>query len=183
MAPEGKLKSKDLTYDSSLPPFLRRLHAQKGGFGDQDRHERPVARPKRAKAHEEDDEPTVVDESGETVSKADLEKMTAAEGISKVLSEGAEEGGNVTGSLKGEGEAMVSGAIQDGTAGLKSEQKVTDGAAVKKRKIVKVVGEDEHDRPDDSKDDEGKGTSAKKVAKKGKKAKPIKLAFDEGDET
>ena len=75
--PEGKIKAKDLQYDNSLPPFLQRLHAQNAGRGDQDRHERPLARPKRAKDHDEDDEPTVVDEAGETVSKAELEKINA----------------------------------------------------------------------------------------------------------
>jgi hypothetical protein len=177
MAPEGKIKSKDLSYDSSLPPFLQRLHAQNAGRGDQDRHERPIPRPTRVKAHEDEDEPTVVDESGETVSKAELEKMTSAQNTSP----DAEAGGNVTGTLDGEGEAMVSGAIQDTP---KSDQKVTDGAAVKKRKVAKVVGGEESpiDAESRGNDDLEKGP-VKKFAKKAKKSKPIKLAFDEDDET
>lgn len=173
MAPDGKIKAKDLTYDSSLPPFLQRLHAQNAGFGDGDRHERPIARPKRAKVHEEEDEPTVVDESGETVSKADLAKMTATED----KPEGGEEGGNVKGSLDGEGEAMVSGAIPGG----KEARKFTDGAAVKKRKVAKVVGESEDGVEEDA--EKTHSGSMKKVTKKAKKSKPIKLAFDDGDET
>ena len=93
--PEGKIKAKDLQYDNSLPPFLQKLHAQNAGIGDQDRHERPLARPQRARTHDEDDEPTVVDEAGETVSKAELEKMASAasgeDGTVQTVGEGSAE--------------------------------------------------------------------------------------------
>jgi hypothetical protein len=183
--PSDKIKSKDLSYESSLPPFLQRLHAQKAGLGDQDRHERPIARPKRVKAHEDEDEPTVVDESGETVSKEDFEKMTSAAGQDG-QAEPLKEGGNVKGTLKGGDEALVSGALPDASTSHKTDQKVTDGTTTKKRKVAKVVGDD------DGKDDEttGDATDGKKdestvkhaVKRIKKKAKPIKLAFDDGDD-
>ena len=71
-----KIKSKDLSYDSSLPPFLQRLRDQNSGR-DTDRHEREIARPKGKKdaQAEEDDGPTVVDDSGETVTKEQITSM------------------------------------------------------------------------------------------------------------
>lgn len=176
MPSDGKIKSKDLSYESTLPPFLQRLHAQKAGRGDEDRHERPVARPKRAKANAEDDEPTVVDESGETLSKEELERMTSA------ASGEVEEGGNVKGGVEGEPEPKASGALPDDEV-KRGEQKVTDGTAMKKRKVAKVVGEGADDANGEegalTKDDPGATKAAKKIKKK---AKPIKLAFDDEDE-
>lgn len=182
---EGKIRSKDLSYSTSLPPFLQRLHAQHTGNHtdrDPDRHENPVARPKRVKTGDDDDGPTVVDESGETVSKAELEKLTNGSNEDTLDGDGAK---NVTGAVAEGQEPVGSGAIQAGeNAAERSDDKVTDGRVVgsKKRKVGKVVGEDvEEDATEiESKDQ----PSAKKFAKKvKKKAKPIKLAFDdEGDE-
>jgi hypothetical protein len=163
----GKIKSKDLSYDSSLPPFLQRLRAQNTGYGDDgdpDRHERPLARPKKAKNPDDDDGPTFVDESGETVTKEDYEKQLRGD------AEGEEDAGNVTGELKGDGKPEASGALP----GLRVEQKLTDGAAVKKRKMAKVVGEDEEEGTE-------KSTTQKAPKKAKKKAKPIKLAFDDDE--
>ena len=166
--PEGKIKSKDLQYDNSLPPFLQKLHAQNAGRGDDDRHERPIARPKRAKAHDEDEEPTMVDEAGETVSKAELEKMTSA-------ASGEDENVKTVG--EGSAEPKASGALQDDIR--RSYQKITDGASTKKRRVAKVVGE-ENEAEVNGKDGETEEPSAKKIVKKAKKkAKPIKLAFDD----
>jgi hypothetical protein len=173
--PEGKIKSKDLSYEATLPPFLQKLHAQKAGWGDQDRHERPLARPKRAKAHDEDDEPTVVDEAGETVSKAELDKMTTAQ-------EGNGEDENVKTVGEESEQPKGSGAIQDQVQ--RTDQQVTDGTATKKRKVAKVVGEGEEEGNATTKTHSDNESAAKKVAKKAKKkAKPIKLAFDEDEET
>lgn len=168
----GKIKSKDLSYDSSLPPFLQRLRAQNTGYGDDrdpDRHEQPLARPTKAKNPDDDDGPTVIDESGETISKEDYEKQLKGD------AEGEEEG-NVKGELKGDGKPEASGALPADSA-PRVEQKVTDGAAVKKRKAVKVVGDDTEADP---KADESAPSQPAKKAKK--KAKPIKLAFDDDDE-
>ena len=173
MVAEGKIKSKDLTYEASLPPFLQRLHAQKAGRGDPDKHETQFARPKRAKDDDAEDGPTVIDESGENVSKEDLEKLqngTEGEDDTKISE-------LVRGETLDEGEPKASGAIQevDPKDRRRAEQKVTDGKATKKRKLVKAVGEattdGEHEKAET-------GQGAKKAKKK---AKPIKLAFDEGD--
>ncbi|KAK6434135.1 hypothetical protein LTR95_009681 [Oleoguttula sp. CCFEE 5521] len=166
----GKIKSKDLTYDSNLPPFLQRLHAKNTGYGpdnDPDRHERQIARPKKARNPDDDDGPTVVDETGEQVSKEKLEELTKAEAPDETA------GGTVTGELDAKGEAEVSGALpNDKDASHAKEVKAVNGAVAKKRKAAKVVGQDENTETEPQ--DEQK--SAKKAKKKGK---PVKLAFDE----
>lgn len=159
---EGKIKGKDLQFDKSLPPFLQRLHAQKGGFGDADRHERAIARPKKAKDDNDDDGPTMIDETGETLTKDEYEKLTSAP-----VAVAEDSGAAIP-----EPEARPS--EEPGTA--KVDQKVTNGAASKKRKVAKVVGEDEEPSSQD-------GAVVAKAAKKSKrKAKPVKLAFDDNDE-
>jgi hypothetical protein len=163
-----------LSYEATLPPFLQQLHAQKAGWGDEDRHERPIARPKRAKAQDEEDEPTVVDEAGETVSKAELAKMTATRD-GKGEDENVKTVGDESEHPKG------SGAIQDQVQ--RTDQKVTDGTATKKRKVAKVVGEDEDGQAIGGSHSNNESAPKKVVKKAKKKAKPIKLAFDEDEET
>jgi hypothetical protein len=175
----GRIKAKDLSYDSSLPPFLQRLHAQNAGRGDTDRHERPQARPKRQKEPNDDDGPTVVDGSGESVSREEFEKMTKAEALESPT-------GDVAGAGKGEvedGDALkASGALPEESKRAEQKVTVTDGLATKKkRKAGKIVGE-ENDAGDEEKEEKGQDGDGvvQKVAKKiKKKAKPIKLAFDD----
>lgn len=168
----AKIKGKDLSYDKALPPFLQRLHDQNAGRGDTDRHERPVARNIGRKDPDEDDGPTVIDESGETVGKDRLEKLKTADS--------GDVGGNVTGELKDEEEAKISGALPSDEM-KRADQKMTDGTATKKRKAAKVIGEEDGNvEVQMSKD--GEANQEKKVAKKAKKkAKPIKLAFDDDE--
>lgn len=171
----GKIKSKDLSYDSSLPPFLQRLRAQNTGYGeggDPDRHQVPLARPKKAKNPDDDDGPTFVDESGELVSKADYERRLKGD------ASGEETGDNVNGELKGDSKPEAGALPADSKPRV--EQKLTDGNAVKKRKVAKVVGDEDED---DSSKPAGadKDIAPKAVKKAKKKAKPIKLAFDDDE--
>lgn len=164
---EKKIKSKDLTYDSSLPPFLQRLHDKNAGRGDTDRHERQIARPTKAKDPNEDDGPTVVDESGETVSKDELAKLTET-------AKQSDDSPNVTGKTDLEAAPKASGALPvPASEDAKPISNVTDGTAQKKRKAVKVVS------GDDAADNQGEGSGPAKVAKKAKKKAKVKLAFDE----
>lgn len=177
-----KIKSKDLSYDSNLPPFLQRLHDQNAGRGDTDRHERAIARPKRAKDSNEDDGPTVVDDSGETLSKDDVEKLTA-ETASK------DDAPGVTGEIDPNAEPKVSGALPSGEQSVSSaasgvhrtDQKVTDGTTQKKRKLGKAIGDD--DGANEETEPQEASTIKKSVKKVKKKAKPVKLAFGEDEET
>ena len=167
--PPDKIKSKDLSYTSELPPFLQRLHDQKAGRGDADRHEFQVARPKGKKNPDDDDGPTIVDESGENVSKEDFQKLGAAETV----------GNSVTGDVASE-EPKGSSGLPDGDDARKGKENVTDGTAVKKRKVGKVVGDDEAEV--ETKDGEKGDAGPKKIVKKAKKKAKVKLTFDDGDE-
>ncbi|KAK5133321.1 hypothetical protein LTR08_007846 [Meristemomyces frigidus] len=169
----SKIKSKDLSYDSALPPFLQRLHDQSAGRGDTDRHERALARPRKAKdADAEDDGPTVVDESGETISREEMERL----GEKKPEGEG--EGTGSGGDGAGDTTTQVTDAKADGP---RAERGTTDGLATKKRKAAKIVGiYDDHVVV--AKPDEGPKDAEKPAKKSKKKAKPIKLAFDDAEE-
>ncbi|KAI7153563.1 hypothetical protein KC343_g11073 [Hortaea werneckii] len=186
-----KIKSKDLSYDSSLPPFLQRLRDQNSGR-DTDRHEREIARPKGKKdpQAEEEDGPTVVDDSGETLTKEQVASMN--QDIEEKERSESNVGGSVKGKLDNAGDVVAtSGALPDDEPTRKGDT-VTEGKAVKKRKVGKVVGGDEHEDEEEAKGDEktrkpsdpaasaGEKESAGKKIKK--KAKQIKLAFNDDEE-
>ncbi|GAB7357931.1 hypothetical protein MBLNU230_g0098t1 [Neophaeotheca triangularis] len=181
----GKIKGKDLSYDTSLPPFLQRLHDQNAGRGDTDRHERQIARPTRPKEANEDDGPTVIDESGETVSKAEYEKLTdrAVEDAESAAKE--VEGTNVRGKSIADGPAS-SGALpahDEGKEKSKAQSSATEGAASRKRKVGKVIGDgDVEDEAGEEHKAETEDGGIKKMAKKAKKKVKPKLAFADDDE-
>lgn len=173
----GKIKSKDLSYDSTLPPFLQRLRAQNtGSDADPDRHERQTVRPRKAKNPDEDDGPTVVDESGENISKDDYARLTRVEADEEDVN------GIVTGKIRGDSQPEVSGALPaeaNAAGGKQGEGKVTDGAVTKKRKVGKVVGDGEGNEQDGTDGQRATSDAAKAPKKAKKKLKPIKLAFDD----
>ncbi|KAK5731271.1 hypothetical protein LTR15_001210 [Elasticomyces elasticus] len=162
----SKIKAKDLSYDQSLPPFLQRLHDQKAGRGDTDRHERPLARNMGKKGGgDEDDGPTVVDESGETVSKEEMEQLEKKDAV-------ADAGENVKGRDVDDEETKMAGALPPPDQ-ERIDGSMTVGVMTKKRKMAKIVG-------DDNDDEQEQKTVAKPKGKK--KAKAIKLAFDDTDD-
>lgn len=170
----NKIKSKDLSYDSSLPPFLQRLHNQNAG-GDADRHERQIARPRKARDPNDDDGPTVVDETGETLTKEQVEDLT---GASTKLTD--HDSADVSGSGEGAGESeTIDGApnskISSEVPSKYTESGITDGTAQKKRKIAKVIGEDAGPA---AQPPEGQSTP-KKPAKKMKKKTQVKIMYDD----
>ncbi|KAK5681818.1 hypothetical protein LTS10_006351 [Elasticomyces elasticus] len=164
----SKIKAKDLSYDQSLPPFLQRLHDQKAGRGDTDRHERPLARNMGKKGgDDEDDGPTVVDESGETVSKEEYAELEKKDADGSVKGEDVDDKG-----------VVMAGALPPPPEEERVDGSMTVGVMTKKRKMAKVVG-------DEAGGDEAEAVGEKKtVAKpKGKKkAKSIKLAFDDAED-
>lgn len=155
-----KIKSKDLSYDQNLPPFLQRLRAQNTGSGDAARREREIARPRKQHIVDQEDEPTIVDESGEQISRSELEKRNVVE--KNAPNSSTEELSRPEGTSKT----------------IKPFQKdLTNATSIaKKRKVVKVIGDDstaegaEHGTP-----------SVRTVKAAKKKSKPIRLAFDEDD--
>ncbi|TVY92341.1 hypothetical protein LAWI1_G001766 [Lachnellula willkommii] len=172
----SKITPKNLSYDSTLPPFLARL--QESNASSDGRHEFHAARPKKARTAEDEaeDEPVYFDEgSGETLTKSEWEEREAKE----------------------EGEAAVDGK---GEAEEKEKKMEVEGgkekAAVavaaigvgKKRKVGRIVGGDEDEEESIKRSTEQKVSQAgegKKVdaakSKGKKKGKKIKLSFGDED--
>ena len=172
--------AKNLHYDKTEPSFLRKV---KGEFGNLDgRHNVQLARPKKDRlktGDDDEDEPVIVDEQGERIEKAEFERRVNGHDEEKVA-------GGADGRGKEDGEERA----KEG-----ERQKVTEigtCAVLKKRKVVKVIGdEDEASNPagkappqqstiNASKQRADKPVLGKKeAAAPKKKSKKIKLSFDE----
>ncbi|KAJ9634962.1 uncharacterized protein PV06_08663 [Exophiala oligosperma] len=183
--------SKNLHYDKQEPSFLRKLKGQYAGLDG--RSNVQIARPKKDRLKTGDgdeDDPLIVDESGETVEKAEFERRQREGDDPELERQPNTENGDDNG--------------QDGKQEQQHQnerQKVTEigsSANAKKRKVGKVVTSDEVDdrgevnvdgqsivkksqrsRLEDPDDAEAKSPKKKdQVKKKGKK---IKLSFDDAD--
>jgi len=179
----SKITPKNLSYDTTLPPFLARLQSQNASNdGRQDYH---AARPKKPRDAELDaeDEPVYFDEqSGETLTKGEWEEREKFEG------------GEETVSTEGEAKDVPEG----GKEMDKEKEKVAAIGGSKKRKAGKVVGADEQGEADgqnatgtkkSSTENRKPATGSKpaggKPADKGgkamKKGKKIKLSFGDDE--
>jgi hypothetical protein len=173
----SKITPKNLSYDSTLPPFLARLQS-----APQERNEFQAARPKKQRTAEDEaeDEPVYFDEgSGETLSRREWEEReNAAEEAEKIGEEGEE--GVKKGERKGE--------IKEG------KEKVAAIGVGKKRKVGKIVGGDEEEEDINAASKEPtkaegpkpegqskKADAAKSKGKTAKKGKKIKLSFGDED--
>ncbi|KAM0200833.1 hypothetical protein ACHAPI_002499 [Fusarium lateritium] len=157
-----KINSKNLSYDNSAPPFLAALRAQAAGARGPDpilAAQRRSAK-KRSSSEEAEDAPLVVDEDGNVVSlEVDKDGVVKDNGDQDPEPTEAKE------------------AVKE------SETKAAIGG--RKRKVGKVVGDaaDEAKTEGDG-DDKKKDVSEKESAKNckpKKKAKKIKLSFDEDE--
>lgn len=159
-------KSKNLAYEAKEPAFLQRLKNQYGGTSG--RLERPIARPRKQKDnHDDDDEPTYVDEeSNEVISKGEYEALVRGsnEGPGK---EGPDQG------QSGSQDKEESKASTEAGAPI-SKQNMAEIGGPKKRKQAKVIGEEEP--PAEKVETSQKDTGSRKPRQKKKK---IKLCFDE----
>jgi hypothetical protein len=150
--------SKNLQYEKNEPAFLRKLRGEHGS----DRNNFQAARPKRNRlANDDDDGPTMVDEEGASVSKEDYEAMFDGKGSAAKSNEAVIE------DAKGEESAKDGEKTQEPPA---EKQKVVEVGAARKRKQVKVIGEE---IGGDDGADLKKGKTTKKPKKK------VKLSFDE----
>jgi hypothetical protein len=145
--------------DDSQPAFLRRLRGELAGDGS-GRHEQPIPRNKRLKQDEEDDAPTyVLEDTNQSLTKAEYEAMVAGKGDSE--------------------DPVEAQASKAGDAATKPQSKdniAEVGKTTKKRKAAKVIGDEQDEGSQDSKVPE------KKVLKKGKKkSKPVKLSFGDDE--
>lgn len=174
-------KAKDLHFEKQEPAFLRRLRGEVGG----DRHNVQFARPKKDRLNtgDDDDGPIMVDESGVTIDKEDYEAMVA-KGAAKGGSDGAD----------GDRGVVVENeqVIEDGRVEQQPEkQKVAVIGGPRKRKAIKVVGEDLEDTEVIKGKLEARGIAESKADKlvtakakpvKTMKAKKVKLSFEDSVE-
>jgi hypothetical protein len=167
----SKITPKNLSYDSTLPPFLQRLQANNASLDG--RSEFQSARPKKPRNAEDDaeDEPVYFDEeSGETLTKKEWEEKDKAE------------------------DAGEDGKAESGEEGLATEKKEVEKEKIaaigvsKKRKAGKVVGGDDEDEKGDAvaelkkvgKTEKSGGNKVEK-GKSAKKGKKIKLSFGDDE--
>lgn len=143
------------------------MRGEVAGNGLDGRHERPIARPRRAKANDDgDDEPTYVDEeSNDTLTKAEYEALVKQ-------SEGQDDG---TESTQDAGKATE----DNGQATLPQAKVEVGQTQKKKRKAVKIGADD----ADSGNDKDSLPSVPKPKAKSAKKAKKsVTLSFGEDGE-
>ena len=153
--------------DNSQPAFLQRLRGQLTS-GDTARHEQPIARNKRMKKDDdEDDAPTyVMEETNQSLTKEEYEAFVSGK------------------DGKGEDDADGTGQLEkeSQTTATKPKEKIAEvGANTKKRKAAKIISDDQ----EGSKEAGGKDSersNAKAVKKPKKKGKAVKLTFGDEDE-
>ncbi|UNI22922.1 hypothetical protein JDV02_008766 [Purpureocillium takamizusanense] len=187
-----KVTSKNLSYNSSLPPFLAALRAQAGGGGGGGPGPDPIlanqrrSAKKRSSSEEAEDAPLIVDEHGNAMNVVVGKDGEVRE---RDAADPAADDDNDDGDACNDGASK--GADSERAAGKAGKQ---DGDAKfafggRKRKVGKVVGDskaDDEDEPPvkdtrraDSKDGREPERTAEKKAKK--KVKKIKLSFDEDE--
>ncbi|PTB65076.1 hypothetical protein BBK36DRAFT_1135663 [Trichoderma citrinoviride] len=171
-----KINAKNLSYNSSLPPFLAALRAQASGATGPD----PILSAqrrggkKRSSSEEAEDAPLVVDEHGNALEDLKVNKDgTVEESAAAANAEDAEEAATKDGAEKSEAEPARASMIGG-----------------RKRKVGKVVGEEAQDDGSETAPAGKKNETAKKNAddaeqatnrKPKKKTKKIKLSFDEDE--
>ncbi|RYP37648.1 hypothetical protein DL767_002821 [Monosporascus sp. MG133] len=197
MSPAGpKITSKNLTYDTTLPPFLARLRGQRQQYSEEGpdpilaARRRPQGKPRSA-SEEAEDAPVVVDERGNVVQLRDG-AIVDDNGDAGV---GQKEGGAEV--EKADGDTAQKREKKEEEARKRDAEKVAGIGAGRKRKVGRVVagagsgsgGEEERGDNDDlSKkksaraDDADSKAMLTATALKKKKAKKIKLSFgDDGE--
>lgn len=172
-----KINSKNLSYNSSLPPFLAALRAQASGASGPD----PILSAqrrggkKRSGSEEAEDAPLIVDEEGNTVGDLKVNKDGTVEELPNDSSN--------DGTKDGDAETA------QGKTNKAEPETAKASIGGRKRKVGKVIGEHaENSEPEtpaahkksepvkkDQKDAEQQAANRKPK----KKAKKIKLSFDE----
>lgn len=154
----------NLFIDSQEPAFLQKLRGQYGDTSG--RLERPIERVRKAKnpKDDEDDEPVYVDEeSNEVISKEDYKALVKGD----PQSEEASAAGKA---------AESEDKTQSSAESSKAQSNLTEIGGQKKRKQVKVIGEETKPESEPAAEEPLAKASA---SRKPKKAKKIKLSFDE----
>ncbi|KAI1338279.1 hypothetical protein F5Y15DRAFT_137513 [Xylariaceae sp. FL0016] len=133
----NKITPKNLSYDTSLPPFLARLRGQHTSAPGPDpllaAHRRPSAR-KRTASEEAEDAPLVLDDQGNVV------ELDAA--ARRDLEDGSNEGRGDGGAAAAKSAEAEKQGAQDVGEEESEKEKVASIGAIKKRKAGRVVGGD-----------------------------------------
>ncbi len=158
--------------ESNEPAFLRKLRSQHGG-SDSARHERPLARPrKQVKDGEGDDTPTyVVENSQDTLSKAEYDALIKAQYSEEKGGEGSFSSPKADSKKFDNPDESEESAVD----AVLAKQHVAAIGASNKRRLAKVVGDEEERAKGVVKDKSQEG--GRKV--KSKKGKRVKLSFSE----
>ncbi|KAI3337557.1 hypothetical protein HD806DRAFT_43431 [Xylariaceae sp. AK1471] len=157
-----KITAKNLTYDTSLPPFLARLRGQQSAHSGPDpilaAHRRPGQ--KRSASEDAEDAPLVVDEEGNVV---DLEDG---------LIPGSGVGGKDQQEKRETGEGKEAGEEEEDESKdqEKEREKVAGIGASRKRKVGRVVGEQS--------DNDEEGNKKKNTKAKNDEARIAKASAD-----
>jgi hypothetical protein len=162
--------AKNLSYTKQEPTFLRKLREEHGN----DRSNVQIARPTKNRIKTDDgdeDEPTIVDEHGETVGKDEWEQRLKKDQDQR---EGGETG------EKGDEKDGVGNENGAGGAGIPERQQVAEAGVTKKRKTGKVVGTEDGEQNEETNDEQHANLKKPPTTKK-KKPKKVKLSFDEPD--
>jgi len=156
--------------DSNEPTFLRRLRGEIGGQ-DSVRHERAIARPRKPKSSndDEDDGPTYVDEENhEVISKSEFEALANRE-----TSDKSEHEAVALSHIQAEQHTQL--PIDSELDGPPPKEHVASIGGSSKRKVAKVFGNEDIDFAERAKADSLKNNNKSKTSK----GKKIKLSFDE----
>lgn len=157
--------------EAKEPAFLQKL---RGHYGDTSgRLERPSARPRKLKDKndEDDDAPVYVDEeSSEVISKAEYEALVGG-GTDKKDNEASTKGSPTENE-----QASAQSRTETSTA---KQRNLTEVGGTRKRKQAKIVGEDEDKEKSEEKQEADAAQPKAAAPRKSKKAKKIKLSFDE----
>lgn len=166
--------------DPKEPAFLRRLRGEHGN-ADSARHDRPLARPKKHKiSDDDDDEPTYVDgNSQNAISKADYDTLMNPQKPEKDERSGSSS--PISQSCQMEKHATMSNDRLEHE--VPPSQLVASIGGNSKRRLAKTIGHDgksAHRSPNENPSviDSGSISKFKKTVKKTKK---MKLSFDEDD--
>ncbi|KAG6119654.1 hypothetical protein E4U13_007438 [Claviceps humidiphila] len=172
-----KITSKNLSYNSSLPPFLQRLHAQAGGATGPNpilaAQKRSVK--KRSSSEEAEDAPLVVDEHGDSVD-VQFEKDGTIREVERKADPAESD------------DEHDESAIKSNATTVKTVAEKASSMGARKRKIGKVIGQDSSEAGAKTEDVQDRSSADRKdkaqVDKKGKKkaaTKKIKLSFQEDE--
>ncbi|KAL8683788.1 MAG: hypothetical protein Q9186_000274 [Xanthomendoza sp. 1 TL-2023] len=172
------VNSKNLTYETNEPAFLKKLRSEYGGT-DLSRQQRPQARPRKQRNADEenDDEPVYVhdEDPHEPISKADYDALLKAPSTEQESAKSMQPASSVQFSPGTESSSQAHSLDQVQQALPTKERTAGIGRSSKKRS-AKIIGDD------DSADEVRKLTTGSDAPKKHvqTKGKKVKLSFEDG---